>query len=69
MKVRSKNYLVYQYGTIYKMWIHIHPQQHWEVNDCGVDKDSIIIRRKCVSMEISRDDFEKYFVEVEENED
>ena len=64
MKVRSKTYVMLRYGLTEKAYIHVYPQQRWVATEASNDGSMIGLSRKGIDIEVSKADFEKYFVEI-----
>ncbi len=61
-KYRPKHYVLYRYGTAYKVDIDCYPQSRWELifrND-----REVVLNNKHTTIHLSTEDFEKRWVEV-----
>ena len=63
MYVKVKELMFFCYGETNKCYVKLWPQQKWELT--GQKGGLYTISRKNLVMEISKDDFEKYFEVVE----
>ena len=63
MKVRSKRYVLFVFGFDAKVYVHVYPQQKWEV---FFRSDKVELSRKGICLQIEKSDFEEYFVECAE---
>ena len=63
MKVRSKRYVMFVFGFDAKVYVHVYPQQKWDVVFL---KDKVELSRKGICLQIEKADFELYFVECAE---
>lgn len=59
---RPKHFVMYLYGEIYQAHIVCHPQSRWEL--VYEKHNKIALRNKHTSIELTREDFEKHWVEV-----
>ena len=61
-KYRPKTQIMYSYGTLYKANIMCHPQSRWEFLH---ETMSIVhLGNKNVALAITKEEFEKHWVEV-----
>lgn len=62
MFVKVKEPMIFRFGTTNKCIVTLWPQQKWEV--IINDGDIVTVGRGNVEFGISKEDFDKYFVEV-----
>ena len=65
MRVKAKKDVMFDYGKLYKAYISVRVNQIWEVNAMRKD-GSVWIARNGISINILKDDFEKYFTPLKE---
>ena len=61
-KYRPKHYILYRYGTEYKVSIDCYPQSRWELifrND-----REVVLTNRHTAIHLSAEDFEKHWDEV-----
>lgn len=64
MKYKVKKFVMFRYGTAYNAYVTLNCGQVWE---CMHQREGVVtLHRKDITIQISKDDFEKYFKEVEE---
>lgn len=61
MFVKPKELILFCYGSTNKCWVTLWPQQKWEFN--RREGALCTVERKNISIEISQEDFDKYFEE------
>lgn len=62
MFVKVKEPMIFRFGTTNKCIVSLFPQQKWEV--IINDGDIVTVGRGNVEFGISKEDFDKYFVEM-----
>lgn len=62
MKYKVKEFVMFRYGVTYNAYVTLNRRQVWEY--MHQREDVITLHRKDVTIQISKDDFEKYFEEV-----
>ena len=65
MRVKAKKDVMFDYGKLYKAYISVRVNQIWEVNATRKD-GSVWIARSGITINIKKDDFEKYFTPLKE---
>lgn len=62
-KARPRKYIMYDFGTLYKCYIHCYPQQIWtyEINE---EKDRVYLcnEKKQITIEITILDFKTHWI-------
>ena len=61
MKARPATAIIYQFAD-WKCVVSCYPQQRWIMEDKG---DTVRLERKTITMEITKEDFEKHWKVVE----
>lgn len=61
MIVQGKEHMIFIFAN--KCYVHTYPRQKWEA---FIGINAVTLMRKNVRMEIDKDDFERYFGEVDE---
>ena len=63
-RYRPKSFVMYFYGINYQALISCYPQSRWELY--ATKEDKVMLKNKHISIEISKEDFEKQWVKVKE---
>ena len=65
MRVKAKKDVMFDYGKLYKAYISVRVNQIWEVIATRKD-ESVLIARSGSTINIKKEDFEKYFTPLKE---